>query len=213
VQNIGAYGIEIGDRVVAVEAVDERGRVAEIASRDCGFAYRASRFQSTTELCISHVQLRLNKTPNVNTTYADLAEELARTDIKHPAPVDVFDAVVRIRSSKLPDPQQVPNVGSFFKNPLIGSERLQALRAQFPDLKAFESAHRTLKLSAAQLIDLAGWKTRQDGPVRCWHLQPLVLTNVERVDASTVLAFAEAIRRDVKAKFGIYLELEPSVFS
>lgn len=213
VQNIGAYGTELAQWLEAVEVVDERGQVAVLAARDCAFAYRASRFQAETNLCISHVRLTLSKVAHTTTSYPDVAQELERAGVLKPSPRDVYAAVVRIRSRKLPDPKRVPNVGSFFKNPLVSVAHAQTLRREFPNLQTYEIDADARKLSAAQLIDFAGWKNRQDGPVRCWHLQPLVITNPGRVDAATILAFADAVRHDVNEKFGVYLALEPSVLS
>ncbi len=212
VQNIGAYGVELAERLECVEAMGQSGEVFELSMRECRFGYRSSRFQGDSELAITAVVLNLHTTDVINTSYTDVADELARRGHDNPRPRDVFEAVIDIRKRKLPDPKRVPNVGSFFKNPTVDATTYRRLMAEGIALGGYPSAA-GVKLSAAQLIDLAGWKAEQSGPVRCWEKQPLVLVNAGASQHSAFLDFAERIREDVRSKFGVYLELEPSVIS
>ncbi len=211
VQNIGAYGVELADRIESVEVVDERGRVRAVAAEDCGFGYRSSMFQANPELVICAVTLRLHQSSAVTTHYPDVDNWFRRRGIKEPGPRQVAEAVVAIRSAKLPDPARVPNAGSFFKNPLIEPVQAQLLQEQYPGLKTFaqDNSHR-VKLSAAQLIDLAGCKQFNAGPVRCWSRQPLVLVNAGRGSYSQVMAFAARVQKRVSEQFSVQLEIEPT---
>jgi len=212
VQNIGAYGVELAPFIEAVEAVDGSGQERTLTATDCEFRYRHSVFKGSRELTICAVVLRLSKIPAIVTHYPELRAELVAREIEAPTPAEVADAVITIRRRKLPDPASVPNVGSFFKNPVVGTDLAQRLRSGHPHFSAF-AVDGGLKLSAAQLIDAAGWKKRPAPRVACWHQQPLVLVNTRQASSEDVLAFAEAIRKDIHARFGVQLELEPSLLS
>lgn len=217
VQNIGAYGVEIASFVVAVEVLDAEGKMQLLDKQACQFSYRDSIFKRNRHWVITAVHLRLNKRPNVVIEYPELREQLSRQGIAQPAPEDVFAAVQAIRRAKLPDVNKAPNVGSFFKNPVLSLSTAQILAKSFPWLKTFAlpdvSEGELVKLSAAQLIDQLGWKDKPAERVMCWHSQPLVLVNRGKADSDAVLNFAFAIRDDVLAHFGVHLELEPSLLS
>jgi len=219
VQNIGAYGVELDSRLVALCALEvASGRLLRMTPADCGFGYRTSLFKTHPgRFVIAEITLALDQTPaQVNTSYPDVAIELERMGRSQVRPVDVAEAVIRVRRRKLPDPRRVPNAGSFFKNPVVDTDLARRLAAQVGDLKTYPAAG-GVKLAAAQLIDhcrrdasgvIAPW-ARRDAPVRVWDRQPLVLTNPGRRPASEVLEIAGAIRASVDARFGIRLELEP----
>ncbi len=219
VQNIGAYGVELDTRFVALQALElASGRLVHMSRAECGFGYRTSLFKSRPgRFLIVEVTLSLDSTPGrLVTDYPDVATELARMGRARVAPVDVAEAVIRIRRRKLPDPRRVPNAGSFFKNPVVDRKTAERLVGLIDDLKTYPAAD-GIKLAAAQLIDrcrrddtgnLQPW-ARGDTPVRIWHRQALVLTNPGRRPASEVLATADAIREAVAARFGVRLDLEP----
>jgi UDP-N-acetylmuramate dehydrogenase len=209
VQNIGAYGVELEEFVRSVEVWDpERKGLRELDASACCFSYRDSVFKRPgNRLIITAVTLELSTTARVRTGYPELAAELGE-GAEQAEPEAVAQAVTRIRLRKLPDPAQHANVGSFFKNPVVTQDTLHELRRRYPNLKAFPVPG-GVKLAAAQLIDLAGWKARREGPVVVWPTQPLVLVNVGTRDGRDVLAFAETVQRDIEQRFGVRLEIEP----
>ena len=214
VQNIGAYGRELGEVVESVLAFDRQGRALVILSAaDCGFGYRDSLFKTTApgRYVILRVSLRL-RAPVLATDYADVGTELARLGTR-PSATAVAEAVVRVRRRKLPDVRRIGNVGSFFKNPTVTAEALDRIRSRI-DLDAFGvdgGEGRRWKISAARLIDCAGWKGARLGAVQVWPRQPLVLVNRGGATGRQLLDMAERIAADVAAKFGVALELEPTV--
>ncbi len=215
VQNIGAYGVEVASCIDGVTVLDEGGTIYLLDREACQFAYRDSIFKQRGGQTIVEVQLTLSKAPKVVWDYPDLQAELAAAQIDTPTPLDIAAAVITIRQRKLPDPAVTPNAGSFFKNPVVARHHASELRASYPELKQFLSSDplrtEAVKLSAAQLIDMAGWKTKPAAKVACWQQQPLVLVNIDAASAQEILAFAEDIQRDVLGKFGVQLELEPSL--
>ncbi|HEY5645069.1 MAG TPA: UDP-N-acetylmuramate dehydrogenase [Pseudomonadales bacterium] len=222
VQNIGAYGTELDARFVWLNALEVgTGRVLRLTREECGFGYRSSIFKSQPgNFVILEVTLTLHASPGpVVDDYPEVGVELARMGRLRPGPIDVAEAVCRIRRRKLPDPRRVPNVGSFFKNPVVDEKTLARLAAAIPDLKVYPAATGR-KVAAAQLIDLCrtspagvleGWAVAS-APVCVWRRQPLVLTNPGRRPAIEVLGVAEQIRAAVLARFGVRLELEPDTF-
>ena len=219
VQNIGAYGRELADAVDSVVAFDRRRGVARrLSAAACGFGYRDSLFKTAApgRYVVLRLNLRLRGCALV-TGYADVAQELARLGVGGTA-ATVAEAVVRVRRRKLPDPRRVGNVGSFFKNPSLADDELDRVRAHV-DIEAFAAAPagagsraaRRWKISAARLIDRAGWKGVRHGAVEVWPRQPLVLVNRGGATGRQVLDLARAIAEDVAVKYGVALELEPSV--
>ncbi|MEC7969676.1 MAG: UDP-N-acetylmuramate dehydrogenase [Pseudomonadota bacterium] len=208
VQNIGAYGVELADVLEAVQIVDAQNRLLWLSNEKCGFGYRSSRFQGRTEEVITALRLRLSKLPKPCLTYPELADRF--TNFSGLTAQRIADAVIAIRTAKLPDPTVNPNVGSFFKNPIINS-------SQIADFEALGlSTHNTeagVKLSAAQLIDRCGWKEKPGKRVGCWPHQPLVLVNYDNAEASHILEFANDVRASVAEVFAVQLETEPSVLS
>ena len=214
VQNIGAYGRELGEFVESVLAFDrERQQLATLAAADCGFGYRDSVFKRAApgRYVILRLNLRL-RAPAVATRYVDVAAELARQGTRATATA-VAEAVVRVRRRKLPDPRRIGNVGSFFKNPTVTAATLDRVRARI-DMEAFAVGPvdgRRWKISAARLIDRAGWKGARHGPVQVWPRQPLVLVNCGGATGRQLLDMARRMADDVAAKYGVTLELEPTV--
>lgn len=212
VQNIGAYGVELDRFIDSVDVISlATGEPQRLGRRECEFGYRDSAFKHRWrgQLAITAVTLRLSRTGGVNTGYADLAAELERRGCTTPTPVDVFDAVVAIRRSKLPDPARVANVGSFFKNPVVDAATFERLAGEYPDIVSYPQPGGTRKLAAAWLLDRAGFRGRECDGVAMHDRQALVLVHRGGADADEVLAFAAQIRTAVAARFGVELEREP----
>ncbi|MCC6136077.1 MAG: UDP-N-acetylmuramate dehydrogenase [Candidatus Contendobacter sp.] len=214
VQNIGAYGLEIAERLQSVEAIALTTGEATIFDRTaCRFGYRDSIFKREVAglYLITAVTFRLPKPWRPLAGYADLTRELAAQQIADPTARDIADAVIAIRSRKLPDPAQIGNAGSFFKNPLVDAATFARLAAHYPDLPHYPQPDGTVKLAAGWLIERCGWKGRNLGPAGVYERQALVLVNRGGARGADVLRLAEAIRISVQAEFGVELELEPVV--
>ncbi|KKO70786.1 UDP-N-acetylmuramate dehydrogenase [Kerstersia gyiorum] len=214
VQNIGAYGLEVAERLVQVHAWDivAAERVVLPAS-ECGFAYRDSRFKQAGQgrWLIMSVVLALPKVWAPRMEYPDLQRYVGLKD--KPAagirPQDVFDAVCAVRRAKLPDPAVLGNAGSFFKNPVVSDEQADALQQRFPDMPRYRVADGRSKLAAGWLIDRCGWKGRALGPVAMHERQALVMVNRGGARAADVLRLEAVVRADVQMHFGVALEREP----
>ncbi|MBS99743.1 MAG: UDP-N-acetylenolpyruvoylglucosamine reductase [Oceanospirillaceae bacterium] len=207
VQNIGAYGVEAGQFIDAVEVYDwQTGRYEWLSRARCGFAYRDSVFKRLPgRYLILAVRFRLSRHVEPVVTYRPLREALEGKVVDHQA---VFEAVCRIRHSKLPDPSRLGNAGSFFKNPVVSADHYKHLQSRYPDIVAFPDPA-GYKLAAGWLIDHLGWKGRRIGPVGVHEEQALVLVNHGGADRAAVEALAQAIQSDVKRAFGVMLEIEP----
>ncbi len=213
VQNIGAYGVEIAQFIEAVEVLHPQGEVVALNAAQCRFGYRDSVFKHQPGYTILNVTLRLNKQDAPVFDYPELQAALAeQTEV---AAQHVADAVIRIRQRKLPAPEEHPNVGSFFKNPVVSQAQADELNVRIDDLQTYpmEAGSGRVKLSAAQLIDRAGWKEKPGNHVSCWSSQPLVLVNTGGASDVEVFTFAAAIADDIYRRYGVQLELEPSELS
>lgn len=214
IQNIGAYGIELDQCVHAVEAYDRHARgFVRLDRDDCGFSYRDSRFKHESgRWVVAAVELRLSRTPDLRLGYAGIGEELAAMGVEAATPAQVAEAVCRIRRRKLPDPAQIGNAGSFFKNPIVATEVADRLRAVAPALPTFDAGRDGLrKLSAAWLIDACGWKGHRDGDAGVSADHALVLVNHGDASGAQLLTLARAIAASVRERFGIALEPEPRI--
>ena len=218
IQNIGAYGPEVGERIDTLTAIDMvTGEWRRFTRAACRFAYRDSVFKQQgwhldARLVIVEVTFRLPKAWRALTTYADVAGELAARGIGSPDARDVAAAVSAIRQRKLPDPAVLPNAGSFFQNPLVDAETLERLRARFADLPCHAQPDGGYKLAAGWLIDKAGWRGRDLGAVGMFEKQALVLVNRGDATGADVCALMQAVRRDVREQFGVDLKPEPVMF-
>lgn len=214
IQNIGAYGLELADRFASLSAIDlDSGARVEFDAAACRFGYRDSYFKNEgrSRYAIVAVTVRLPKRWQACADYADVRRELGERGIAAPAAQDIFDAVVAIRRAKLPDPAQIGNAGSFFKNPVVSAERAAALAAREPQLVSYAQPDGRVKLAAGWLIDQCGWKGRSLGAAGVHPRQALVLVNRGGASGAEVLALAQAIRDSVRARFGVELEAEPVV--
>ena len=212
VQNIGAYGVEVSNTVLGVEVVDiESGAVEYLNAEECGFSYRHSIFKdiNNRRWIIAAVDFELDRLAPIQAGYPALADRLSSLSYS-PSHRDVMDAVIAIRQERLPDPLAQPNTGSFFKNPEVTSEEANALAAEYSDLPRFPAGDR-VKLSAAWLVERAGWRGTSVNGV-CMSLQhALVLVNESADTASEILAFASQVQESVHKQFGIELTIEPDV--
>ncbi len=210
IQNIGAYGVELASRVDSVRVFDrDTGAVRALTAPECEFGYRDSIFRRNPgAMVVLSVTLKLAADAPAVLDYPDVATELARRSGAHVDARAVAEAIIRIRRRKLPDPRRCGNVGSFFKNPVVVADQAAALRAEEPALVAYPAAG-GVKLAAAQLIDLCGWKGRQVGDVAVWRRQPLVLVNRGRASGRDFLRLSEQIAESVQRRFGVSLEYEP----
>ncbi|WP_038752111.1 UDP-N-acetylmuramate dehydrogenase [Burkholderia sp. ABCPW 111] len=214
IQNIGAYGIEMKEHFASLRAVElATGEIVEFDAQRCAFGYRDSFFkrEGRGRFAIVSVTFRLPKAWTPRLGYADVARELAARgiDASRASARDVFDAVVAIRRAKLPDPLELGNAGSFFKNPVIDAQAFAALRASEPGVVSYPQPDGRVKLAAGWLIDRCGWKGRSLGAAAVHERQALVLVNRGGASGADVLALAHAIRRDVLERFGVELEAEP----
>ncbi|MFD2273268.1 UDP-N-acetylmuramate dehydrogenase [Undibacterium arcticum] len=212
IQNIGAYGAELKDCFHAVSAFDrETGRIFTLDKAACQFGYRDSVFKQALRerAIILDVTFALPKRWQPNIRYADVAHELAARALQAPTPRDISDAVIAIRSRKLPDPAQIGNAGSFFKNPVISAARRDALLLEHPQLVSYAQPDGSIKLAAGWLIDQCGWKGKRLGAAGVYEKQALVLVNCGGATGRDVTQLAAAIAADVQARFGVRLEPEP----
>lgn len=212
VQNIGAYGVEIKDFMVSLAAIcRDTGELRRFSRDECGFAYRDSVFKNAyrDQFIITGVTFELPTIPAPNLSYSALAQALA--DKQPPTPEDVYAAVVAMRSAKLPHPDDIANVGSFFKNPIVTQSRFSELQLKFPNAVGFPDPE-GIKLAAGWLIDNAGWKGVIEDGVGVHKNQALVITNPGKSDGHKVVELAKRIQTDVEQRYGVILEIEPRVY-
>lgn len=209
IQNIGAYGLEIKDVFHSVTVFDPHsGETRVMDAAACRFGYRDSVFKREgRHLIILDVTFALPKQWAPNLRYAELAAEPGMADA--PTPQQVADAVIAIRSRKLPDPAVIGNAGSFFKNPVMEGAQCAALLERFPNLVHHAQPDGSEKLAAGWLIDQCGWKGRNLGAAGVYPKQALVLVNNGGASGADVVALARAIQADVQARYGVLLEPEP----
>ncbi|MDO8329246.1 MAG: UDP-N-acetylmuramate dehydrogenase [Fluviicoccus sp.] len=213
VQNIGAYGVEVKDSLCGLTAMHrETGVTRDFTAAECRFAYRDSIFKQDAagQWIITRVRFRLSQRPLAHAEYGDIRRQLQATGVDRPSPRQVADAIIAIRRSKLPDPAQIGNAGSFFKNPVVPTAQFDRLRQDFPELPAYPQAS-GVKLAAGWLIERAGWKGKTLGEAGVYDKQALVLVNRGKATGCDILTLAAAIQRDVSDKFGVALEIEPVI--
>lgn len=211
-QNIGAYGVEIKDVFDSVQFVMlATGEVLNYTAEQCQFGYRESVFKHglKNKVFIASVTLKLNKSPNFNITYGDIQKTLAEMNLSELNIKAVSDAVIKIRQSKLPNPAELGNSGSFFKNPEIPTPQFEELQKQFPEIKGYPLPRNKTKVPAGWLIEQCGWKGKVVGNTGSHKMQALVLVNYGGATGNEVKELAYAIIDSVKEKFGI--ELHPEV--
>jgi UDP-N-acetylmuramate dehydrogenase len=218
VQNIGAYGLELMDRFHSLDAVDlVTGRSVTLDAAACRFGYRDSAFKHTGfaglagKSVITRVRLRLPRPWVPLLGYLDLERKIAETGNRTPDATTIFDWVCAIRRGKLPDPREIGNVGSFFKNPVVSAEQCKDIIARDPRIVHYALADGRFKLAAGWLIDACGWRGKSIGRAGVYDKQALVLVNRGGASGAEVLMLARAIQESVYGRFGIRLEPEPTV--
>ncbi|TCB79501.1 UDP-N-acetylmuramate dehydrogenase [Acinetobacter sp. ANC 4173] len=211
VQNIGAYGVEVGEFIQAVRVYDRvTQQFTKILASDCQFAYRHSIFKDQPErYVITQVIFQLLKYADLKLSYGDLKQAVG-DDL---TAENLQNQVIQIRQSKLPDPKEYPNAGSFFKNPVISAQCFDQINTKFPQLPHYPQANGQIKIAAGWLIDQAGWKGKRLGMVGMFAKQALVLVNYEDATLLDVQATYRAVQQAVSNKFNINLEPEPVLFN
>lgn len=214
IQNIGAYGVEVKDYFHMLSAFDfASGSILQMDRQTCEFGYRDSIFKHGYfgQAAILDVTFALPRRWQPNLQYADVAQELAARGLLAPTPRQISQAVIDIRTRKLPDPASVGNAGSFFKNPVVPASVREALLAQYPQLVSYAQADGSFKLAAGWLIDQCGWKGKALGAAAVYEKQALVLVNHGNASGSDILRLAQAIQADVYKRFDVTLEPEPVI--
>ena len=213
-QNIGAYGVEVKDVFEMLEAVNrEDGSLHIFSANDCAFGYRESVFKNKfrDQFIITSVTFRLNREPVYHTSYGAIKTELEKMGVQDLSIKAISQAVINIRTSKLPDPAEIGNAGSFFKNPLIPAIQFETLKKEFPAIVAFPSDQGQVKIAAGWLIEQCGWKGYRKGDAGCYPKQALVLVNYGTATGTEILELSEEIIASVEQKFGVKLEREVNV--
>jgi len=211
-QNIGAYGVELTSVFEELTAFHrESGEIKIFSNKDCGFGYRDSVFKNIykDQFIICDVTLKLNKHPEFNVSYGAIQKTLEESHVKDLSVKAISDAVIKIRSGKLPDPKDLGNSGSFFKNPIVDASVLEDIQSSFPDVPNYPAIEGKVKLAAGWLIEKAGWKGKRIGDVGTYEKQALILVNHGKATGSELWDHAKKIQAAVLDKFSI--ELSPEV--
>lgn len=214
VQNIGAYGVEAKDIIYKVEAVEiATGKVRVFENSDCEYSYRQSKFKHEwkDKYLVTHVTYCLSKTFIPDLDYGNIRASLAAKNILNPTAQQLRDVIIEIRNAKLPDPKVQGNAGSFFMNPIVGKEKYEELASRYPDMPHYTIDALHEKIPAGWMIDQCGWKGKSLGKAGVHDKQALVLVNRGGATGKEILHLCEAIRLDVKNKFGIDIHPEVNI--
>ncbi|MGH8438589.1 MAG: UDP-N-acetylmuramate dehydrogenase [Pseudomonas sp.] len=213
-QNIGAYGVEIKDVFVGLTALDRQtGELHDFDLDECQFAYRDSLFkQHPGRWLILRVRFALSRVMHAHLDYGPVRQRLSEQGINQPTAQNVSDAICSIRREKLPDPVELGNAGSFFKNPVVAAVLADKIRLQYPGLVAYPQADGQMKLAAGWLIEQAGWKGHREGDAGVHRLQSLVLVNYGQATGLQLHQLAQKIQADILERFGVRLEMEPNLY-
>ena len=212
-QNIGAYGTEVKEVITKVSYIEiETGLKKEITNSECNFGYRNSIFKEELKgkIVITKVVYQLSKTPLNNIKYGAITEELNRLK-EEPSPSSIAQAVINIRSSKLPDPKVLGNSGSFFKNPIIETSQFKELKKEFPEMVGYTISESKTKIAAGWLIDNAGLKGYRKADAGVHKNQALVLVNYGNASGTEIINLAKEVQQKVKEKYGISIEPEVNI--
>ncbi len=219
-QNIGAYGVEIKDMFHELEAYNlEDKQIHKFTNYDCEFGYRESVFKTRlrNRYVILSVTFRLNKKPHYNISYGAIEQELEKMNVQQLSIKAISDAVINIRTKKLPDPNVIGNAGSFFKNPELSETVFHQLKEKYSTIAGFKMPGDKVKLAAGWLIEQCGpekgisWKGYRKGDAGCYSQQALVLVNYGNAAGNEIYALSEEIKQSVKEKFGVELEREVNI--
>ena len=212
VQNIGAYGMEVQDVVYKIEAIEtETGKEVVITPEECDYAYRYSKFKGEWKgrYVVTYVTYKLSKNFTPRLGYGNLSAVLQQKGIDNPTASDVRSAVIDIRKSKLPEPEIEGNAGSFFMNPVVDRDKFSELIERYPNMPHYNVGDDKVKIPAGWMIEQCGWKGKSMGRAAVHDKQALVLVNKGGATGKEILALCDAIRSDVKSRFGI--EIRPEV--
>ena len=213
-QNIGAYGVEQESVFHSLEAYEvESGKSTRFYKEDCSFGYRYSAFKGPLKekYIITHVYYRLTKHPIYNVSYGNLKATLDEMGVEELSLSAISQAVINIRQSKLPDPSEIGNAGSFFKNPVVSKVHYQSLVAAYDEVPGYKINEAEIKVPAAWLIEKASWKGYKRGEIGVHSKQPLVLVNFGKGQGQAIKMLSEEIQKSVADKFGIELETEVNI--
>ena len=213
-QNIGAYGVEIKETFIELEALEiSSGKIVKFNNSDCEFGYRESVFKNKmkNQYIILNITLELKKNPVLNINYGDVKAILESQNIKNPTIKEVSNAIISIRQSKLPDPKKIGNSGSFFKNPIVSLNQLELIKKKYPNVVNYEINENEFKIAAGWLIERAGWKGKKFNNYGIHEKQALVLVNYGLANGMEIFELSEKIILDIKDKFGITLEREVNI--
>ena len=213
-QNIGAYGVEIKETFIELEALEiSSGKIVKFNNSDCEFGYRESVFKNKmkNQYIILNITLELKKNPVLNINYGDVKAILESQNIKNPAIKEVSNAIISIRQSKLPDPKKIGNSGSFFKNPIVSLNQLELIKKKYSNVVNYEINENEFKIAAGWLIERAGWKGKKFNNYGVHEKQALVLVNYGLANGMEIFELSEKIILDIKDKFGITLEREVNI--
>lgn len=214
VQNIGAYGVELKDVLVSLEAIDpDTGEIHQFSNEDCEFSYRHSIFKGLLKgrFLILSILLRLSKNPILNLSYAPLKKVFSGKDEKKISVQEVSEAIKAIRRSKLPDPKEIGNAGSFFKNPVVPFSKIEELILRFPEIPFYKVDENNFKMAAGWLIEKSGWKGKRIGDAGVHKKQALVLVNYGNATGKEICKLSQKITKSVNSQFGVKLETEVTV--
>ncbi|SDQ51174.1 UDP-N-acetylmuramate dehydrogenase [Pseudomonas sp. UC 17F4] len=213
-QNIGAYGVEIKDVFAGLTALDRQtGKLRDFSLQECAFAYRDSLFKRNPgRWLILRVRFALSRLMHAHLDYGPVRQRLNEQGISQPTAQNVSDAICSIRREKLPDPVELGNAGSFFKNPVVAAVLADKIRLQYPGLVAYPQADGQFKLAAGWLIEQAGWKGHREGDAGVHRLQSLVLVNYGQATGVQLHQLAQKIQADILERFGVELEMEPNLY-
>ena len=215
IQNIGAYGVEVKDTITKVEGlVLETRKLVSFSNEDCKFGYRNSIFKNShkAKIIITSVGFKLTKRNHkLNTSYGAIETELSSKNILKPSLKNISDAVIKIRKSKLPDPKEIGNSGSFFKNPVISKKQFLELRKVHSNMPNYVVSENEIKIPAGWLVEQSGFKGKRFGDAGVHEKQALVLVNYGNASGQDILKLAKKIQKTVVTKFGISLEIEVNI--
>ncbi|QKX07503.1 UDP-N-acetylmuramate dehydrogenase [Aquimarina sp. TRL1] len=215
IQNIGAYGVELKDSFIRCSAIHIKTREKRIFTKEeCMFGYRNSIFKNDIkgQYIITSVTFELtHKTHTINTSYGAIEKELSKNEIEQPTIRDIANAVIAIRKSKLPDPKEIGNSGSFFKNPVIPTKLFTEIKAQYPEIPSYPVDDQTTKVPAGWLIEQCGFKGKRWGDAGIHKNQALVLVNYGNATGKEIVEISRSIQKEVADKFNIVLETEVNI--
>lgn len=213
-QNVGAYGVEIKDVFAGLTALDrETGQSRDFTLNECAFAYRDSVFKRNPgRWLILRVRFVLSRTLRAHLDYGPVRQRLQEQGVQEVTAQAISDAICSIRREKLPDPAELGNAGSFFKNPVVSVQLAESIRARYPSLVAYPQSEGQVKLAAGWLIEQAGWKGYREGDAGVHRLQSLVLVNYGQASGAQLHALAQRIQADILERFGVELEMEPNLY-